>query len=298
VQNGFIEADTDEVLGDFDDRISKELIYNPPEDTGLLMGILGIGAYFFKRLQNPSSTEENNTTSVKQQTLEHILDILDEKIQNTDELVKEPIYFQTLKHPNTETSKQTQTFSEKLQQQNIHNKFFDITWDYPALLWFLAEAYNQTIFNYKLRKLLPRLIEPLSRGTNLPGLCSNRLLLAVALSKLHQTTNYERGTTNENHLYIDTIISNLLRNIDRNTINTEFIPNDATLRHGTSGIGWIYSQLHHLRGGIYFKQEMEYWRKEAPLAQGVNKINHEPKAGSAHGFGILEGLAGILFTLK
>ncbi len=77
------------------------------------------------------------------------------------------------------------------------------------------------------------------------------------------------------------------------TVNTP-----VNFENGLAAFLWIYSQLHHLRGGTIFKQEMEYWCKKAPLAQGVNKINHEPKTGSAHGFEILEGLAGILFTLK
>lgn len=53
VQNNFIEADTDEVLEEFDNRIFKELIYNTPQEIGLLNGIIGLGAYFLKRVQNP-----------------------------------------------------------------------------------------------------------------------------------------------------------------------------------------------------------------------------------------------------
>jgi hypothetical protein len=281
VQNGFIEADTDEVLEDFDDRISKELIYNPPGETGLLTGILGIGAYFIKRLQNPLSTEEKSTTLAKKQTLEHILDMLDKRTQKTDELIKEPIS----RHPSQPQTHKPQTTNDII---------FDIIWDYPALLWFLAEVHKQTIFNYKLGKLLPRLIEPLSKDTNLPGLHSNRLLIALTLSKLQQTINFQQKTTNKNHLYIDTIISNLLKEIDRNTINTELIPNDATLRYGSCGIAWIYRQLHRLGRGNRFKQETEHWIDRVLLTQDDNRINQKINAGSSNSFGILEGMAGAL----
>jgi hypothetical protein len=118
--------------------------------------------------------------------------------------------------------------------------------------------------------------------------------LALALSKLQQTISSIQKTTNKNHLYIDTIISNLLREIDRNTINTELIPNDATLRYGATGIAWIHRQLHRLRSGNHFKLETEYWIDRVFITQDDNKINKKINSGSVNSFGILEGLAGAL----
>jgi len=161
------------------------------------------------------------------------------------------------------------------------------------ILWFLAEVHKQTIFNYKLGKLLPRLIDPLSKDTNLPGLHSNRLLLALGLSKLQQTMNYQQKTTNENPLYVDTIISNLLKEIDRNTINTELIPNDATVRYGTCGIAWIYRQLHNVPGDNHFEEEMEYWYKLPLESEKNNEIFRGIQIENNNDFGVLEGLAGI-----
>ncbi|MDD4757119.1 MAG: hypothetical protein PHG29_13655, partial [Prolixibacteraceae bacterium] len=53
------------------------------------------------------------------------------------------------------------------------------------------------------------------------------------------------------------------------TINTP-----VNFENGLAAFLWIYSQLHHLRGGIYFKQEMEYWRKKAQFAKSVPTVQN------------------------
>lgn len=305
VQNSFIEADTDEVLEEFDNRIFKELIYNTPHDIGLLNGLVGIGAYFLKRIKDKASNDEKIPTLTNKQALIHVIDELDRRTSDISEIIREPCMI-----------------SNKKQQTT--NKLFDLTWDYPALLWFLFELYEQNIFNFKVEKIIKRLTESLSNESNLPKMQSNRLLLALALTKLQQITTNEPGTTNNerqtknnsqtivkssNSLrkesYGQTIfeptnsekrISNLFYGINRNTIKSELSPNNATLRYGTSGVAWIYQQLHHQTSDNHFKEEMEYWHQLTFEAEKQNKIFPGNNNESLNAWGILEGLAGILLN--
>ena len=328
VQNDFIEADTDDVLEEFDNRIFKELIYNTPKDIGLLYGLTGLGAYFLKRVQNPISRDERITTLTNQQTLIHLIDELERQTQNITKIISEPLSssnnHQTFKQlSNPRTTKQ----QIGAQRPNDHrnrsdgtvNETFDLTLNYPTLLWFLTELHEQNIFNFKVEKIIQRLTKPLSNESNLPKLQSNRLLLALALTKLQQTTNYEPRTTNKEQQTtpeqssnalrkesygqtiiepsnLQTIINNLLTGINRNTINSELPPNNATLRYGTPGIAWIYQQLHRQTHDNHFKEEMEYWTNQTDKSGITNEVFTE--ADTKKSYGILEGLSGILLLTE
>jgi hypothetical protein len=369
VQKGFIEADTDEVLEEFDNRIFKELIYNIPQDIGLLNGLVGIGAYFLKRIKNKASSDEKIPTLTNKQTLIHLIDELDRKTQNIAEIISEPLserspsnkpsskcrtieqfsnplrkesYGQTPEKKFDDCSKWfdgcsnrsstvVRTFEQFLNPQTLKlsnprtpepSNLFDLTWDYPALLWFLSELYEQNIFNFKVEKIIQRLTEPLSNESNMPILLSNRLLLALALTKLQTTVKSLNSRTVEqssNSLTIvkqssnsrttvkpsnfrtiiepsnsQTIVeqqSNLLAEINRNTINSELPPHNTTLRYGTSGMAWIYRQLHRLTGDNHFKKEMEYWHQFSIKSEKQIEIFPDFNNESLNAWGLLEGLA-------
>ena len=325
VHKGFIVADTDEVVEEFDNRIFKELIYNTPSDIGLLNGLAGLGAYFLKRIQNPAFNDEKIPTLTNKQTLINVIDELDRLTSDISEIIREPCMISNKKQQTTNNKQRTTEPVQTVQPggQQTTNKLFDLTWDYPALLWFFAELYEQNIFNFKVEKIIKRLTEPLSNESNLPKLQSNRLLLALALTKLQKnnsgqpTTNNERQTKNNSQTivkssnslrkesYGQTIfepsnsekrISNLFYGINRNTIKSELSPNNATLRYGTSGMSWIYQQLHRLTGDIHFKKEMEYWHQLPFESEKPNEIFPGFKNENLKAWGILEGLAGILLN--
>jgi len=81
VQNGFIEADTNEVLEEFDHRLFRQLIYNTPANIGLLNGLLGIGFYFLMRIKNKHSNDDSIRTLTNKQTLIHLVDELERRIK-------------------------------------------------------------------------------------------------------------------------------------------------------------------------------------------------------------------------
>ena len=176
--------------------------------------------------------------------------------------------------------------------------------DYPVILWFLAELYGQNIFSFKVEKIIQRFIGKLSQENNLPKLHSNRLLLALALTRLgkitnaHQITHEHSGNRALNQSGIESLINNLLIKINRNTIDSELPPGDATIRHGTSGIAWIYNQLHRLEGGSHFKNEMGYWNNKLSLHKDKDSLLTRHYTGGENTLGILEGPAGIMLLAK
>jgi hypothetical protein len=201
-------------------------------------------------------------------------------------------------------------------------------------LWFLSELYEQNIFNFKVEKIIQRLTEPLSNESNLPKLQSNRLLLALALTKLQTTVKSSNYRTVEQSSNSQTIVkqssnsrttvkpsnfrtiiepsnsrtleqssnsqtivkqlSNLLTEINRNTIKSELPLHNTTLRYGIPGIAWVYHQLHRLTGDNHFKKEMEYWRQLPFESEKSNEIFPGFNNESLNAWGLLEGLAGIL----
>jgi hypothetical protein len=225
VQNGFIEADTDEVLEEFDNRIFKELIYNTPHDIGLLNGLVGIGAYFLTRIQNPASNDEKIPTLTNKQALIHVIDELDRRTSDISEIIREPCMISNKKQQTTNNKQRTTEPVQTVQPggQQTTNKLFDVTWDYPALLWFLSELYEQNIFNFKVEKIIQRLTEPLSNESNLPKMQSNRLLLALAQTKLKKTTavNQQR-TTNDKQKTTVKQLSNLRTLSERSPTDKPF----------------------------------------------------------------------------
>ncbi len=90
VQNGFIEADTNEVLEEFDYRIFEELIHYTPVEIDLFDGILGIGAYFSKRYRNQTPDDEKIPASTIKQAFSHLIDELDRHTTDISKIITEP----------------------------------------------------------------------------------------------------------------------------------------------------------------------------------------------------------------
>lgn len=283
-QNGFIEADTDEVLEEFDSRIFKELVNCTTEEIGLLNGLVGIGTYFLKRMQNSASNNERITTFTNRQTFIHLIDELEHLTQDVRAILVEPKERTAkFKQSNSETK---ETFETR--------PCFNITWKYPILVWFLAELYQQNIVNYKIEKLILRLIEPLRNNDSLPKLHSNRLLLILALTKLSRTK--ETKETKETIEKAEITITYLLKKINRESIKSELPPNNKTIKHGASGILLIYKQLFALTTDQRFKQELEYWATQCLLTEN-EVLNHREFydfKNNNTAFGFLEGYAGKL----
>ena len=264
VREGFIDADTDEVLEEFDNRLIHELTYHTPEDIGLLKGFSGYITYFHCRVKE--STDKNGQSIANREALLKAIDLLAKWITerhaagNLEELWPEP-------------------------------GTFDITWNYTAILWASAGLHEASIFGAEAERIINMILTPLKSKTVFPRLQSNRLFLALVIEKLKLCIPAQFP----DKVY-DELIQKLLSGLDRETISRELTPNSAFLQNGTGGIAWIYQQLFQLSGDEFYQTEALYWNSRSfefeETNQGFAGFN-VAKENEDKAFGLLEGLAGI-----
>jgi lantibiotic modifying enzyme len=313
-QNGFIEADTDEVLEDFDHKLFQKLIYDTPNAIGLLNGLAGIGAYFLKRVQSPCNNPDSIPMLTNNQALIHLIDELDRQLI-VDQMFKS-LNGETENSSNSQKQKHIQNDLYSASEKNISNlqtfkhsnppakQGFNLLWDYPVLIAFMAELHKLNIFNWKVEKILCRLLEPLQNKCNYPENQTCRLILAFALKYLLSKTNVDGNNeaqtiqTNAFKQLIESAsqwIDELLEDITREMLMAEILSQDTTLRYGTTGIVWLYGQLFLMTNSRQYQEEADWWKQKT-------YENNFPDNGIAgftfqneeNAFGILEGLAGIL----
>jgi hypothetical protein len=152
----------------------------------------------------------------------------------------------------------------------------------------MAKRHNIEIHNEEVREIMKEIPESRSLQPAINSLLlnasfidniglmhSNRLLLALALTRLGKITNAHQITHDHSdnqtlkQSYIKLIIDNIFEKTNRNTIESELPPGDAVIRHGTSGIAWIYNQLHRLEGGSHFKN------KTSTIVKSQKSIDYE-----------------------
>ena len=281
VQNGFIDADTDEVLEEFDKRLMP-FIYSFPSAIGLCNGLVGLGAYLLKRIQNPNSNDDKIQTLINKQLLIHLISEVDRRTQDLSSIIREPVSISN---------------RENLSQES-EACVFDLTWDYPALIGFLVEVFQLNLYNTKVNSILQRLIAPLSQTVNLPKLQSHRLLLACALVKLRQSVirldgqpNTENISNNFLNVETDNTTQHLLSEISREIIAQELLPNCAFLKNGTTGVAWIYHHLFCLTANSEFKTEADYWLGKSIYNSHLEVVNIHEEISMI--LGILTGYAGL-----
>lgn len=151
VQNNFVEGETDEILGDVDDKIFRELSKNYNPTFELDNGLTGFLLYIIYRLKN-----KKGTLSMAQRINRELFILTINKI---DEMV-------TAQFPTI-----------------VKEMKFDLFWRFPVMLYVLTEAFKLDIYNDKIRCMIiqwQRYFE-----TYIPSLQINRLYLAVVLKKIN-----------------------------------------------------------------------------------------------------------------
>ena len=264
VREGFIDADTDEVLEEFDNRLTHELTYHTPEDIGLLKGLTGYITYFHSRVKK--SADKNDRAVANRKALLKAIDLLAKRITerhtvgNPEELWTEP-------------------------------DTFDIVWNYPAILWVLAELHETGIFGAETEQVINMILTPLKYKPFFPRLQSNRLFLALVIEKLKLRKPEQFPVSS-----FDKLTQEILTGLDRGTIFNELTPDSAFLQNGTGGIAWIYRQLFLRTNNEHFREEFLYWNTRGfgftETEQGYAGF-YVDKENENKAFGLLEGLAGI-----
>lgn len=262
VQNGFIDAVADNVLEDFYIRLQPSQYKF--QGTGLMNGLLGLGAFYLKRLQNPTSSDEKVTTLINKQILIHLIDELERRIK--DEGIIDLIN---------------------------KNTVFDLAWDFPILITFLSEVYQLNLLNFKVGRLLRQLMDPLFQPESIFVQHSKRLQMVLAFENVIKckVEQWQDGA-------IEKLIQNLLTGIVRETISSELTPNSAFMQNGTSGIAWINNRLFQLTDEEYYQKEALYWHTRSfeffETNQGYAGF-YVSKDIEDKAFGLLVGLSGINF---
>ncbi len=259
IQNGFIEADTDEVLEEFDDSIIHELTNNTPDTIDILNGLCGYILYFQSRLK---SCKNNKVANSK-------------LLLNTIVLLEQNINDRYI----TADAKQFWKESNK----------FDVTWEFASLLWILAILAENGISRKKVNEYIYNILISVQNNDSFPQLQTNCLLLTLAFEKLKQS-KIEQHSLNLLYKLKQKLLTNLVRGI----ILSELKYDSSFLRHGTLGISWIYKQLFELTNEKQFKQEMEYWTNLSYSREGAdNGFAGFDFKNDGNVFGLLAGLAGF-----
>jgi len=257
--NGFIEADTDEVLEEFDNRIIHEITYHPSDDAGILQGISGYIVYFLTRIKS-GSKKKPALKRVLGKTILLLQEYFDKSDADFNRLWKEP---------------------EK----------FDIAWNYALVLWVLAELYHAKLYKKETEQIITKLLSALEGHTSLPQLHSHQLMFALVIEKLRQSGNESLSDTD-----LAELSKQLIEEIKREKIREELEPNSAFLQYGASGISLVYKQLFILTQIPLYEIESSYWKSccsELPESDQGYSGYHVKKENEDKAFGLLNGLAGI-----
>ena len=206
-QNKFIDADTNEVLEEFDKQITHEIIFHTPQNISILSGISGYILYFLNRLNS-----NKPGTTIFESIHKNLMDLFD--------LLKQRI--------------NTQLIGANAKVLWNESDQFDLTWEYPSVIWVLSELVRIQVCAEEAKELINQLVSPVLNGGERPKLQSHQLLLALALQKVkHVSPESVSGFDAETFLTA----------IESEVIAKELAEKSAFLRNGTTGIAFIYNQL-------------------------------------------------------
>lgn len=153
VQNGFVEADTDQILADLDYKIYNHLTFEGSISFGITNGLLGYAAYVLSRLVTKNLNSANDHTFILKRLLIEIVNKL-------------YIAFEDMKGGFVEPP------------------LFNILWNLPLSLITLSEIRKLDIYNKKIDSIF-KSISPTLLST-LPVLECNKLYLLLGLESVLQ----------------------------------------------------------------------------------------------------------------
>ncbi len=243
VQNKFIDADTDDILAELDEMLYKKSLNSQVNDISLLTGMIGLGTYFLMRFKNSNSSDNKTPKRNLKHYLILLIDSTERMLTDNSNILKEP-------------------------------KAFDITWDYPVLLLFLANLHSLNIYNHKVEIIINKLIVQSQEINDFPKLFSNHLFLAYALSKVYEFYHLP---------IINNLSTKLFESVNLNAIYLEIHTNNS-IRYGKSGITLITKKI---------PEYVEQWDMLKYDSSFTDKILISKDNTN---YGILEGLTGALLT--
>lgn len=152
-KNKFVEADTDLVLTDVDNKIYRHIVASEKLPIGILRGAMGYILYVLSRLKGKDINANQPSIFVFRRLLIELVNHLGTVIEEGKMKIQE-------------------------------SKLFDIFWDLPLCLVFLGKIRQANIYNSKIDQLLEHL-SPIILSIY-PQLLSNRLYLLFGIESILQ----------------------------------------------------------------------------------------------------------------
>jgi lantibiotic modifying enzyme len=204
VQNNFVNANTDEILSDVDDKIYSHIVAQK-QDTLRSNNIIGYIIYIIARLQGKKLISANNTsTFIFKRLLADLTNQLGQQIEEKKLSLQEPVLFQ-------------------------------ISWELPIILMLFAKLKAMNFYVYKINHLLTNL-SPFVLSL-FPRSSSNKLYFLLAIELVLQQANLPVWRDHA-HLLIENIDQNDMLKNDLSNKNICFQDGLA----GVSFIGrWLYT---------------------------------------------------------
>lgn len=152
-RHGFVDAETDLVLQDVDDKIYQYLTNNTDLPAGVRQGILGYMLYILARLEGKDLNAANDATLIFQHLLSELINRLCVAIEEGKPEFREPF-------------------------------LFDITWELPLSLVILSRCHAIQIHRFKIERILNDLTPVVL--SFYPRLSSHRLFLLYGMECILQ----------------------------------------------------------------------------------------------------------------
>ncbi|MDR8393837.1 hypothetical protein NC796_21975 [Aliifodinibius sp. S!AR15-10] len=170
VQQQFVEADTDQILKDVDNKIYKRLASSSKIPLGILNGRLGYMLYIFSRLQGRDQPIDSSYNYILKK-------LLIDQVNHVGQMVEE----------------------RKI--DILPTTAFDITWDLPACLAVLGRARALDFYNTKIDMILKQLSPVLL--SLYPHALSNRLYLLFGMERVLNEVEIPGWRSHANFLKTD-----------------------------------------------------------------------------------------------
>lgn len=247
-KNEFVQANTDIILKEVDDKIYRTIIASIDRmPIGLRKGALGYILYLIARLDGEDITDRsNNNKFIFKRVLIELVNQVGKRVEEREITLQEP-------------------FS------------FDITWDLPLCLILLSKMKAMDFYNSKINRVLEHLSP--SVISLFPSSPSNRLYLLLSIEKVLKQSDLYGW---RNHAML------LRKNIQLEDIIKQDLKNkNIHLLNGITGVDYISRQLYQLieeETLLFSRQDVidkivisDYWeevKKDGPERKGLGLLRY------------------------
>ncbi|SEK69613.1 Lanthionine synthetase C-like protein [Aquimarina amphilecti] len=291
-EEGFIDIDSDDLLSDLDDYLSRAIVQMGEKDKfyDFLHGAIGIGFYFFKRYQSTKSLDLKKSYKVK--LLEIVASLKRASIEENGMMKWESYLSEEdeIKGFNLSLSHGMASIINFLSRLTVYDDFRDVV--LPILekaTQFILSNENKDV---SCSSFFPSWIyEGKEKNNERLAWCYGDLGIGLTLWRVG------------NVLGNDMIAQKGLITVENSCKRRDLIETkvkDNGLCHGTFGMVQIYNHMYNETQKAIFKETADYW-----MEQGLNMAIHEDgyvgykqwSGGTDEGWrkemNLLEGVAGI-----